>query len=225
MNFKPLAHPPRRLADQVYDQIMAAIRSGQIGADDRIVQEKLADDFNISRTPVREALFRMEQEGILIGSSLGRFKIRVLSETEIRELYSTRCAIEGFAARILAENLNQQSIRKLRSMIRKTEKLKSKTVEAYFAANLTIHRTIVEATGNRFLLEFFDNIWNRGSSFTLFATIKNVDLANSLGDHLALIDAIATGSGLDAEQRMIEHINDGLQLQIKAGEFFTTDKN
>ena len=65
MPFKPLAQPRQRLADQVYGQIMEAIRSGEIGPDERIVQEKLAEEFAISRTPIREALFRMQQEGIL----------------------------------------------------------------------------------------------------------------------------------------------------------------
>jgi DNA-binding GntR family transcriptional regulator len=216
MAFKSLSQPRARLADQVYDQIIQAIRDGTISTDDRIVQEKLAEEFEISRTPVREALFRMEQEGILAVSRRGGFVIRRLDRDEIAELYATRAAIEGFAARLLAEANNKKTCDRLRKTIIKAENLKEKTVQAYFEANMAIHRAFVEAAGNRFLLEFFDNIWSRGSSFTLFASLADEDLSKSLGDHLVLVDAIETGDKSVAVEKMIAHICDGEDMQVKA---------
>lgn len=216
MAFKSLSKPRVRLADQVYDQIMQAIRTGAISSEDRIVQEKLAEEFEISRTPIREALFRMEQEGILRVSQRGGFVIRQIDEEEISELYGTRAAIEGFAARQLAERNDPGVNAELRRTIAEKENLSEHTVQAYFDANLQIHRAFVAATGNRFLLEFFDNIWNRGSSFTLFASFKKVDLSSSLGGHLALVDAIETGNGNIAADKMIAHICEGRDLQILA---------
>ncbi len=217
MAFKSLAQPRQRLADQVYEQIMQAIRDGAITAADRIVQEKLAEEFGISRTPVREALFRMEQEGILATTGRGSFQIRGLDDEEATELYGARCAIEGYSARLLAERNDPDTATRLRDIIAKAEDLRDETVETYFQANLTVHRAIVEATENRFLLEMFDNIWNRGSSYTMFATIESVDLAKSLGDHMALIDAIETGNGSGAAEKMISHIIDGRELQFQSG--------
>jgi DNA-binding GntR family transcriptional regulator len=214
MAFKSLSQPRVRLADQVYDQIMQAIRHGAIAPDDRIVQEKLAEEFEISRTPIREALFRMEQEGILELAGRGGFRIRKLDAQEIAEMYGARSAIEGFAARTLAETNDKGICDRLRDTIRQAEDLNEITVPAYFDANRSIHRAIVEATGNRYMLEFFDNIWNRGSSFTLFASIQLADLSKSLGDHMALIDAIETGNGSVAAEKMISHIRDGKDLQM-----------
>ncbi|MCB1368804.1 MAG: GntR family transcriptional regulator [Rhodobacteraceae bacterium] len=215
MAFKSLSQPRIRLADQVYDQIMQAIRDGSISTEDRIVQEKLADEFEISRTPIREALFRMEQEGILELAGRGGFRIRKLDEAEIAEMYGARSAIEGSAARMLAEAGDKATCAALRASITRAEDMTENTVQAYFDANRSIHRAIVEATGNRFLLEFFDNIWNRGSSFTLFASIQFVDLSKSLGDHMSLIDAIETGDGWAAAEKMILHIHDGKELQMR----------
>ncbi len=214
MGFKSLSRPNVRLADQVYEQIVKAIRNGTISTDDRIVQEKLADEFEISRTPIREALFRLEQEGILTVAGRGGFKIRRLGEREIAEMYTARAAIEGFAARLLADENNTKTNAKLRKKITNAEDLKDKSVNAYFEANMGIHRAFVEATGNRFLLELFDSIWNRGSSFTLFASIRNEDLSKSLGDHLTLVDAIETGYGSKAAEKMISHIYNGKELQM-----------
>lgn len=219
MAFKSLSQPRLRLADQVYEQIMAAIRAGDISAQDRVVQEKLAEQFEISRTPVREALFRMEQEGILEVAGHGGFRIRQLDLAEIRELYGSRCAIEAYAARLLASNGSKAIYDSLRETISKAEDLRNDSVEAYFMANYQIHRAIVEASENRYLLEFSENIWNRGSSFTVFSTIRSVDLAKSLGGHMALIDAIETKDGSIAAAAMIDHINEGLELQIASGQW------
>lgn len=216
MAFKSLSQPRVRLADQVYDQIMQAIRDGTISSDDRIVQEKLAEEFEISRTPIREALFRMEQEGILEIAGRGGFRIRTLGQDEIAELYGARAAIEGFSARLLADADDSRACERLRKFITKAEDLKEDTVQAYFNTNMAIHRSFVEAAGNRYLLEFFDNIWTRGLSFTLFATIRESDLPKSLGDHLALVDAIEAGDGSFAAERMISHICEGKDLQIEA---------
>ncbi len=216
MTFKSLSQPRVRLADQVYDQIMQAIRDGVISADDRIVQEKLAEEFEISRTPIREALFRMEQEGILRVAGRGGFVIRKLGRDEIAEIYDARCAIEGYSARLLAKMNDPKTTERLREAISTAENLTESTVQAYFEANMAIHRAFVEATNNRFLLELFDNVWSRGSSFTLFASIKDVDLPKSLRGHMELVDAIETGKGSIAAEAMIEHIKEGNLLQVRA---------
>ena len=75
-----------RLADEVYDQLVAAIVRRDIGPEDRLVQEKLAAEMQISRTPVREALMRLEQEAVLTVSNRGSFKLYQMDDQEIRKL-------------------------------------------------------------------------------------------------------------------------------------------
>lgn len=213
MALKSLSQPRVRLADKVYDQIIAAIHDGSISPDDRLVQEKLAEELGISRTPVREALFRMEQEGILRVAKRGGFMIRMPQAGEIAELYSARAAIEGHAARQLAVANDPKTIQHLRDVIQTEENLTDSSVQAYFNANRNIHRAFVEAANNRFMLEFFDNIWGKGTSFAVFASIKPQAMAPSLGEHMALVDVIETGDGTRAAEAMIAHICDGLELQ------------
>lgn len=214
--FRQIQTQRSRLADEVYRQILDAIHKGSIGPQERIVQEKLAKEFVISRTPVREALLRLEQEGVLETAGRGGFTIRTTSTEEVREIYQARTAIEGMAARILAELKDPARIAEIRRVIEREEDIKSATTADYFDANRAIHRSIVEQTGNRYLLEMFDNIWNRGVSFHLFAAIEKVDLSKSLGEHMALCDAIESGDPDKAQAAMIAHINDGLDLQLEA---------
>ena len=206
----------KRLADEVYDQLMNAILSGEIGTDDRLVQEKLAAEMEISRTPVREALLRLEQEGVLETSSRGGFVLYRISPGEIREIYQARAAVESQAARILAAQNDGFKNRELRATIEREENITSPSVQAYFDANRTIHRRFVELIDNRYLLEMFDNIWNRGVAFQLFSAIEKLDLSKSLGDHMALVDAIETGDKGVALETFIDHIQDGFELQMEA---------
>lgn len=216
MALKTIKLERQRLADIVYDQLLEAIRTGAITNDQHLVQEKLAEQMQISRTPVREALLRLEQEGILVSSSRGGFSLYQPSKEEVRELYQARAAIEGQAARIIAVQAEPSTIRILRETVEREENISSPSVEAYFNANRNIHRKFVELSGNRYLLDMFDNIWNRGVSYNLFAAIASVDLAKSLGDHLRLVEAIESGNPTVAMEAIVDHIAHGFDLQIEA---------
>lgn len=216
MALKTIRTERPRLADQVYEQLLEAIMTNEIGVEDRLVQEKLAAEMQISRTPVREALLRLEQDGVLQASPRGGFMIYRMSEGEVKELYQARAAIEGQAARILASHNDAQKNAMLRQTIIREENIQSPTARAYFDANRKIHRRFMELIDNRYLLDMFDNIWNRAIAFQLFAAIENVDLSKSLGDHEALVDAIETGDKGHALEVFVDHINDGFNLQIEA---------
>ena len=214
MALKSITTQRRRLADEVYDQLVSAIMARDIGPDDRLVQEKLAAELDISRTPVREALLRLEKEGVLHLATSGGFRLNKISEEETRELYQARAAIEGQAARILAVRNDPKDIARLRDVIQSAEQLKNPTTKDYFIANRTIHRAFMEAAGNRFLIEMFDMIWGRAMAFHLFAAIENADIASSLGNHMALVDVIATGDKTATLEEFTRHIEDGFDLHI-----------
>ena len=211
-SIKPERH---RLADEVYDQLVNAIANREIAVNDRLVQEKLATELQISRTPVREALMRLEHEGVLSASISGGFRLYQMNREEIRELYQARAAIEGQAARILATRKDPKEIADLRETILREEDIHIETVQAYFKANHTIHRRFIELTGNRFLLEMLNVTWGKAMAIHLFGSIANVDLAKSLGSHMELVDVIATGDKTAALEAVTAHIQDGFDLQVR----------
>lgn len=215
MALKSIKSERRRLADEVYDQLLTALTTGEIGPDDRLVQEKLAAELQISRTPIREALLRLEQEGVLATSPRGGFVLYRMDEGEVKELYQARAAIEGQAARILAHHNDPQINAMIRRTIETEENISSPTVRDYFEANRKIHRRFVELVDNRYLLEMFDSIWNRAVSFQLFAAIENADLSKSLGDHMTLLEAIESGDKSRALETFTDHIQAGFELQLE----------
>lgn len=215
MPFKSIQPQRRRLADQVYDELIDAIMRREIGPEDTLVQEKLAADMAISRTPVREALLRLENEGVLQVSNRGSFRLYQMDDLEVKELYQSRAAVEGQCARILAARQNADDLADLRRIIETEEAIEDSSARAYFEANRNIHRAFVQRAQNRFLLELFDMIWGKAMAFQLFATIENVDLSKSLGDHLALVDVIASGDRGAALEVFTQHIQNGFDLQMR----------
>ena len=215
MKFDSIQPQRRRLADEVYEQLVTAIMAREIGPDDTLVQEKLAADMQISRTPVREALMRLEQEGVLEVSRRGSFRLYQMDDQEVRELYQSRAAVESQCARILAVRHDPKQIAELRKVVEREENIRDESARSYFEANRNIHRAFVQMSDNRFLLEMFDMIWGKAMAFHLFATIENVDLTKSFGDHMALVDVIERGDKTEALEVFIDHIQDGFDLQME----------
>ena len=216
MGLQKINVPRQRLAELVYDQILAGLQSGEIAPDERLHQERLAELLSVSRTPVREALLRLEQEGLLASTANGGFEIRKISEEDVRDIYQSRQAIEGFCAGYLAQAVNPIMLQKLRETISEQERATAETSQAHYEANRTIHRAFVEATGNRYLLESFDALWNRSLSLHIFQTLSQSLLVASRKGHMALCDEIETGSFERAQTAMHDHIAEGCSLQLKA---------
>ena len=204
-----------RLADDVYEQILSAIVNGDIAPGERLIQEKIASQINISRTPVREALLRLEQEGILEISGRKGFSIRKISEDEVRQLYAVREAIEGYAARQVAERKDPEQLATIKKTVDAELEEDLTDVEVDFRVNRAIHRTIVEQTGNSMLLDMFDRVWGRGVSLWLFAATRSDQVPLEPMQHQELFHSLSTADPDTAQRAMIDHIRDGLVRQLK----------
>ena len=205
-----------RLADEVYRQVLDAVLARVLRPGERIVQDRIAQEINVSRTPVREALLHLEQEGILARTGAAGFTVRGISETEVRDIYQAREAIEGYAVRVVAEQRSAASLKRIERTVEREESIAAGGVEEYFHANRRIHRSIVEETGNEYLLKSFDAIWNRGFSFRVFAAIDHADLDASPHEHANLVASMRADSPREAGEAMIAHIRQGLTLQLSA---------
>lgn len=220
--FRAIEQDRTRLAEEVYRQILDAVIQGELRPGERIVQERIADEIKVSRTPIREALLDLEREGILTRAGAAGFMVRTVTVREVRDIYQTREAIEGHATRLVAERRDAASLRRIEQTIETEESMSVGSVEEYFHANRLIHRGIVEETGNEYLLRSFDRIWNRASSFRIFAAIETADPGASLGEHREIFLAVRDEAPLEAGEAMVHHIRDGLELQLGAlGEDYT----
>lgn len=213
--FERLERTAVRLADFVYQQIFDAVLSGRIAPGERLVQEVLAEQMDVSRTPVREALLRLEAEGILESSDRGGFTVRSLDVGEIRGTYELRAAVEGFAARLAAERGRPEAIVGIERAVAAAD-VRPGSIDEGFELNRLVHRAIVEAADNPAFLDTFDSVWGRSQSFRMFAKLHETELRflDADPDHHAVLDAIVARDGDRAQKALTDHILSGLDLQL-----------
>ena len=205
-----------RLSDEVYEQILQAVLNRTIDPHQRFIQEELAEQMQVSRTPVREALLKLESEGVLERIGRSGFKLRKYTDDEVRYVYEARESVECFALGLLSQRFDSSQIDDLKSTVEKLESGGYPSAVDYFMANKNIHRQFVLATGNEVLIDMFDVIWNRSRSYFLFSEFDDSDLEKSLEGHLELCDVLKSKDEELARQKMKDHIYDGLQLQRNA---------
>lgn len=215
--FKPIESEPRRLADRVYAQLLAAILSGDIRPGERLIQETLAAEIEVSRTPVREALLRLEREGIITNAGRQGFEVEEIDAQTVRDVYQAREAIEGYAARLVAERGDRTTFAWLEERL-EAEGAEEASMESAYEANRRAHRAVVEATNNHYLVDLFDAVWGRAIALRLYADLyatlhRGAPIAHS---HRPLWEALASGDGQRAHDEMIGHIRQGLDQQISA---------
>jgi GntR family transcriptional regulator, vanillate catabolism transcriptional regulator len=208
-----------RLADAVYEQLFEAIVAGKVRPGERLIQEDLAEQLAVSRTPVREALLRLERERVVELVGRRGFVVRDFSEQEIRDIYQAREAIEGFAAGLVAERADQALVDGLEKAIREQDDGRPDTVTVSYLANREVHRTFLEAAGNGFLTELFDSIWTRSVGLRLYADLyspSTYSLKRLVETHLPLLEPLRDRDPEGARGAMVLHIARGCEKQVAA---------
>ena len=214
MPLSPVDQGRHTLADAAYESIIDAVMSGEIGPGDRLIMDQLAEQLEVSRTPVRDALHRLEREGLIEPAGRRGFVVRVLDDDEIAQIYAAREAIEGYAARLLVEfGETPDWLSCLTRSLDEAATLQDGSPAGAFAANRLVHRRVVELTGNRFLLSSFDSLWGLGLAIFAFVQRFPVDPESDdvRADHEALLTAFTAGDPYRAQQAMVSHIREGFE--------------
>ncbi|SEM75832.1 transcriptional regulator, GntR family [Pseudorhodobacter antarcticus] len=205
-----------------YTMILEAIDAGVYKPGDRLVESELADRFGVSRTPVREALQRLETQSMLTrdGRSL---IVASLDHNQLAELYAVRTELEGLAARLAARHATPEEMRVLRGMVDEDMALLGGDPRALSRANKRFHKQIHLASHNRFLVQQLDLVHR---SMALMATTSFAAEgrdAMGLAEHNAIVRAIEARDGEAAYQALRGHISQAFEtrLRIDAGEVKT----
>ncbi len=196
-----------------YQTIRQMIVSGELKPGQPVVERDLAGQMSISRAPVREALLELEKEGLIrnVGS-----RIRIVPEITIRdavELYELREALEGMAARLLAESVTDEAVARLREMM---ESMGEGAV-ADEDEEIRFHEYIVRECGNARLAQLADPIrvqWVK-LRFHDFLKRQEVYPAKACTSHAAIVEAIERGDGDLAESLSRRHIREAKEKLLQ----------
>jgi len=196
-----------------YALILDAIDVGVYKPGDRLVESELAERFGVSRTPIREALQRLETQSLLTrdGRSL---IVASLNHNELAELYVVRGELEGLAARLAARHATEEEINVLRAMVEEDRALLGDP-QAMSRANRRFHKQVHLASHNRFLVQQLDLVHR---SMALMATTSLAAEGRgekALAEHQAIVDAIAARDGGAAYAALKSHISTAFEARLR----------
>lgn len=196
-----------------YSLILEAIDQGIYRPGDRLVESELAERFGVSRTPVREALQRLETQSMLMrdGRSL---IVATLDHNQRAELYAVRSELEGLAARLAARHATEEEVRVLRAMVEEDRALVNDPA-AMSRANRRFHRQIHLASHNRFLVQQLDLVHRSMALLASTSLAAEGRGEATLAEHRAIVEAIAAGDGDAAYAALKTHISKAFETRLR----------
>lgn len=196
-----------------YDLILHAIDGGVYRPGDRLVESELADRFGVSRTPIREALQRLETQSLLArdGRSL---VVASLDHNQMAELYVVRSELECLAARLAARHVTREEVRVLRQMI-EDDQMRLDDPVALAQSNRRFHRQLHRASHNRYLVQQLDLVYRSMALMTSTSLAAEGRSARALEEHTAIVDAIENGDSDAAGMALHAHISTAFETRLK----------
>ena len=145
------------LFEQVHGILWDKIRSGEIVPGQRLKDIEWARKLRVSRTPVREAMRKMQQEGVLIPLAPGGYEVRPASREDLIELYRCRAALEALAAEEAAARIDEAAAARLERLVARCDGAIARgDLDAAFTLNSEFHSAVIELAGNRHLTDLLD---------------------------------------------------------------------
>lgn len=190
----------RSLVTQLADSLRSAIVKGQFELGEELPEVRVAQEFNVSRTTVREALRILSAEGFLEKKPRGTWRIRQLSESTIWEAVTVRANLEGLAAYLACQLMTSESEEILRQIIGDMEaSAKRDDYEAFSEADLRFHRTLVRLADN----DVLETVWWMTYVYSVLMVSSRAGTIPSLhkiqDDHRRSLEAIVSGDPREAE--------------------------
>lgn len=199
-----LAGPPKSLGDQAYERLLDMILSGELTAGTILQERKLADALNISRTPTREALGRLESEG-LVTRQFGRLlAVRELTVHEFIQVLNVRKLLEVEAAGLAAGNVSKERALAVCKAVKTLMNAEKPTVAQHWTVDDMVHGMVAEASGNHMLASLIRDLRRRTHMFDMRRIPTRFKA--SCKEHLVIIEAIRSGNAAAARKAAATHI-------------------
>lgn len=197
--------------DRAYAALKRAVTTMDIYATPdpiRLEERQLSQDLGISRTPIREALNRLEQEGFIRSvPRKGMFIVRK-TKKEILEMIAVWAALESMAARLITQNATDEEIANLRKLFVEFQGPEHKPnahIDEYSEANIRFHQAIVSLAKNKLLTDTMENLFIHMRSIRRKTIVENDRAERSIIDHLNIIEALEKRQTERAEQLVRQH--------------------
>jgi DNA-binding GntR family transcriptional regulator len=216
---RPLGAVPdrRSLGDHVFENLRQAIIRGDVAPGDRLVESRIAEIMDISRTPVREAIHKLEREGLLRKLPRGGFTVVRLTRDDIEETFGIRCVLESYAARLAALNHREEDLIPLEEKIREFQRCLAKgQLEELPKINTEFHNLFYALSRSPKLIKLVNDLRDQIYRFRLILLRVDDWARTSNEDHRNMLEAIRQRDADRVETLVREHIEGGKRIVLKA---------
>lgn len=207
--------------EHAYRRIREAIQAGELKPGERLREMELAESIGLSRTPVREALARLESEGLVTHDATRGIMVAELDYSMVTELYFMREVLEGTAARLTARHASEVEISILEDLCRQYEAASQSGDDVALAAsNRRFHDTLYRCSHNRYLVNML-TVLHDALSLLGSTTLRSKErAAETLKEHAAVVAAVKSRDPDAAENALRAHIRAAQKVRMQ--QLFTT---
>lgn len=194
------------LADCVFDKLENDILSGKYAYGEVLTEARLSEELGVSRTPIREAIRRLEQEHILLVTGKG-LTVQGITREDIRDIMDIRVRVEGLAAFYAAQRMSAEDKEQLKNALELQEFYAAKEDSDHMQwQDHEFHETIYAGCGSLTLQNVLVPLHRKAQKYRRASVEKRSRAEASVREHRAIYEAIAAGNAQEAEQQMIRHI-------------------
>ncbi|NLN87151.1 MAG: GntR family transcriptional regulator [Syntrophomonadaceae bacterium] len=205
------------LRDLVLEAIRSAIMNGTLQPRERLMEIQLAEELGVSRTPVREALRKLELEGFIVMVPRKGAYVADLSFKDIADVFEIRAALEGLAAGLAAERITEDELENMeRLIVGKQEAINSGDIDKLVEVDTSFHELLYKASRNDRLAAIISNLREQIQRFRLTSLSFPGRNKESLQEHKQLVEAIQARDSQLARQLAQEHIENAENVLIES---------
>jgi DNA-binding GntR family transcriptional regulator len=198
----------KTLHQRAYEALLHLIATGGLPPGAQLDEQTLASRLGISRTPVRAAIARLTQEGLVVNLPYRGAFVRKFSVGEIDGLFQVRATIEALAARTAASRLTDDQLEEIRALLDECEAaLDAGDLAAFGQADARFHRALADASGNVTLVEVLDSLRLRVQVLRDLANNEPGLRERTAKERVQILDALERRDGETAARLLQEHIN------------------
>jgi DNA-binding GntR family transcriptional regulator len=206
----------KSLREEVYDSLRKSILHGKLKAGQRLIEEQLAHQIGISRTPVREAFHKLERDDLVVRLPKGGFAVREFTRGDVEEIFGIRSALESYAAYLATHHITPDRISMLEKKVEELHKaLESRDTAKVVQLNTEFHNLLYKACKSKKLADMINNF---GDYFYRYrSTFPNTDsLRYTVDDHRSMIEAMKKKNPRLVERLTRTHLDKTKQIVLKA---------
>ncbi|HJA12516.1 MAG TPA: GntR family transcriptional regulator [Candidatus Mediterraneibacter merdipullorum] len=196
------------LRDVVFKTLRRAILRGELKPGERLMEIQLANKLGVSRTPIREAIRKLELEGLVLMIPRKGAEVAEITEKNLRDVLEVRCALEDLAVQLACERISKEKIKELRAAAAHfRDSLGSDDITEIAEADEAFHDVIFAATENKRLVQLLNNLREQMYRYRIEYLKKKECHPQLLEEHATIIKAIEEHDKEKATQITSQHIN------------------